>query len=98
MNWKNKTIDLGKVKPHQKYKAIFESVKELDIVTVTTSCGCTTNKPYNKNTKTLEVTFKPQNIPVHLRYLEEHKVSKRIRIYYKDGGSEVLNITARVQK
>lgn len=98
MNWINKTIDLGKVKPHKKYKALFKSVKELDIVTVTTSCGCTTTKPYNKDTKILEVTFTPKNIPVHLRHLEEQKVSKRIRIYYKDGGSEVLSIVARVQK
>lgn len=98
MNWITKTIDLGKVKPHKKYKAIFESVKELDIVTITTSCGCTTNKPYNKNTKTLEVTFKPDNVPVHLKHLKEQEVSKRVRVYYKDGGSEVLNIIARVQK
>lgn len=94
-NWENKKIDLGTIKVGTKNTVIFKADTDLEIDHISTSCGCTSAK-YHKKNKTLSAVYIPKSIPAHLISEGEYRTVKSIRVYYKNGEEDTLQLMARI--
>ena len=97
MNFTQKQINLGEITVGKKQTVIFQATRELDIINLESSCGC--SKPsYSKENNQLIVIYTPGSIPKHLQSVGRYNTTKSITITYKDGTSEVLSFKATISK
>lgn len=97
MNWTQKQINLGEIIVGKKQTVIFQATRDLDIINLESSCGC--SKPsYNKETKQLIVIYTPDAIPKHLQSVGKYNTTKSVTITYADGTSEVLSFKSTILK
>jgi hypothetical protein len=97
MNWEKTRLDLGEVKQGSSKKFIFKATKDLDISSIKLGCNSCTKAKYKD--RILNVTFTPQNIPVHISLTQNwQRVAKIIVIKYSNGTEETLTFTAKIVK
>lgn len=96
-NWNKKVVNLGTINEDTTYTIVFEALKDLNILSIESSCGCTT-PIYNKNTKKLTLKYTSGSIPYHLKEVNEQHTEKFVTIYYTDGTHEILSFKAIIKK
>lgn len=98
MNFKQTHINLGDLKVGKTKNIIFypeekETLEE--IVSMSSSCGCSTPKIENDK---IIVTYTPGSVPLHLQHLGQYETKKTITINYKYGSSEILSFSAIIKR
>lgn len=96
-NFETNFIDLGEAVPKTVVKATFHYIGESidDIVKIKHSCGCTSSK-INKENNSVEVTYKTESVPKHLKELGYFTPTKNVKATFADGHTEVLTFKVRV--
>ena len=98
--FKEPFVDLGETKEGEKLSVSFELFDKdsFDLITkVKSSCGCTTEELSKKN-KNVVLVYKAENVPYHLLGLGYFTPTKKVKVFFKDGSSEILAIKVRVNK
>lgn len=94
--FKNKLVDLGKIKAGKKVEFIIENSDYAnDITRIKPSCGCTSSSLDNK-TGNIKVVFKPEAVPYHLKAQGYYNVTKFITVFYYNGSTDILSIKASI--
>ena len=95
-NWVSEHINIGALRVGVKKEVIFKTLKEdLKIDSMKSSCKCSKPK-YDKEKKTLSVTFTPGTIPQHLMHKGAYTTKKSISIRYKNGSEDIISFKATV--
>lgn len=96
--WKNKNLNLGKVKEFSKIQLFFELENNNDIEKIITAKPCCSSCTIiiSLDSKGIKAIFDVGKIPVHLNNVWEF--NKCINVYYKDGSSEVLTFKGKVER
>lgn len=96
--WKNKNLNLGKVKEFSKIQLFFELENNENfkkIITAKPCCGsCTTI--ISLDSQGIKAVFDVGEIPAHLNNVWEF--NKCITVYYEDGNAEVLTFKGKVER
>lgn len=95
--WKQTYKDLGTLKVGQKTKFSFQSVGSVEVSRVIPSCGCFTAS-FNSVTKSIDVVYKPNPIPVQLKLEGKYNSTKTIKIIHTDNKIEILTFIAKIIK
>lgn len=94
--FENKVVDLGKIQAGRARNVLFQNIDyKGDIIGVKTSCGCSKAK-IDASSGNIEVSFKPEGVPYHLKGEGQYSTQKYITVRYMDNTSEVLTIKAVV--
>lgn len=94
--WVNSTMDIGVLKPKQKYNLVFACLESLDdVLYITTSCGCSKAKRVDN---TIQVDFNTGKFPIHLEVsgIKENNFKRTINVYYKSGKVDGLTFYGKV--
>lgn len=95
MNWKTNFVDLGEILESSSYKVNYESLKELDISSIVTGCGCSKAK-YDKDKKILSVVYKPGRVNNYMRKRGFFANAVNIKVKYKNGEQDTLRLVSKV--
>lgn len=95
-NWKNYTVNIGHVKGRTTTTVKFESNKDLEIISITPSCGSCT-KIVGYNNRMLTVKYEAPAFPLHLTS-PETPISKAIEVTYADASKEKLKFVGFLKK
>lgn len=95
MNWKTNFIDLGEVLENSKHKVEYNSLEELEVSSIVTGCGCSKAK-YDKDEKTLTVTYRPGRVNNYLRKIGFAANSVNIKVKYKNGEIDTLRLVSKI--
>ncbi len=96
MNWKDYSINLGRVREGSKTKFTYTPTKTLEIDRVIPGCGGCTKAEYKDGL--LHVVFSAGSIPKHLKEKEFQDVVKSIIIKYMDSTEDSLTFQAKIVK
>lgn len=98
-NYQKNRINLGNISVNSKQVVKFQKInKDLEIVTITASCGCS-RPTYDSVNDAIIISFTPEPIPAHLIKVGEYETTKYITVYYKEGSEiprENLYFTAKI--
>lgn len=90
--------DCGTLKQGQNIDFRFDKVDDnIEIANIVPSCGCF-NPVYNKEMKSILVSYKVKNIPEHLKSQGYFIDSKQITVTLDNGDKEVLTFSIKVIK
>lgn len=90
-NFKSNTVILGEVPERVTIKANFQVISNKEIVRVVPSCGCT---PAKFNKKSLEISYRTGDVPVHLQHYGKSSISKFTDVFFSDGTKERVYLQA----
>ncbi len=100
--WVKKAIGLGAIKSGSKniIHFVHEGDIDIEVGTITSPCSCT-EVVWDKNTKTMTITYVPKDIPEHIKNMNRNNYNdvKQIQFKYINGDTkelETLTITAQV--
>lgn len=95
MNWNRTTRHFGDVYEGEELFFTFHYLGDKEYDKHSTSCGCTSGNWINN---TLQVRFKPRNVPVSVldTGVNNYQVTKSISVFFKDGSSDRLYLKAIV--
>ena len=99
MNWIQDSIKIGLSKVGIRRIIKFQAVGTLpEIRKIASSCGCS-QPTYISESNSIEVAYKPNPIPKHLRGKQSfYNSTKTITVYYVDGTKDVLTFSSKVIK
>lgn len=98
MKWKSTHIDLGIIQSGITIPVVYEADEELPpIVGIKVSCGCSNTNGYNSNTRKLEISYRPEPVPIHLESINSYRPVLNILVNYEDGTQDGLTFTATIK-
>ena len=96
-NWKSTHINFGTVRPHRKVSVVIQCLDSLeDVVEIKHFCGCS---PGHVSGNNVIVSF-TGNIPKHLAMagIQQFNVSKNLKVIYKSGKYDLLQLNGTVRR
>lgn len=96
--WKDRDIYIGMIPEGSRKTIVFESTESLDdVITTSTSCGCSRASIEGN---TIVVKYTVGKFPAHLKLQGKnvYDTNKKIKVFYRDGSTEVLQFRGTITK